>query len=342
MRAGEADGSPAFGAQHADMARKARDLHLRSPMVLEHGGDEVELHVGQLDIGQGPCKPARFGERRGQPARTRLAPFEQRLEPAPLPPQRHVVEQAAAGLIPRDIVDMVLEVAADGGPIDDDGHAHRAEMFGRTDPRQHQQLRGVERPRREHDRAAGPDRARLAPTLADYHAHRAPLLDQDALDQSAGLDVQPTLGDGGLDIGACRRPAFAALLRGLVKPHTLEMRAVEVGIARQLERGGGFDEFQAPLMRPALVADVERPAAAVPRVRAALVMLGAFEPRQHVLVRPAGRAQSRPIVVIPRCAADIYHRVDRRRSAESTPAWLKPASPVQPRLRHRFIAIVRL
>src|SRR3546814_13555461 len=62
-----------------------------------------------------------------------------------------------------------------------------------------------------------------------------------------------------LDIGACRRPALARLLRHLIKAEAFLMRPVEVRRARQLQRGRAFDETPARHIRPALVNDVELP-----------------------------------------------------------------------------------
>src|SRR5262249_59300527 len=62
------------------------------------------------------------------------------------------------------------------------------------------------------------------------------------------------------------------------------------------------------------------PAAAVVAVLAALVVLGAAEVGQDVLVAPAVEAHRPPLVVVGPVAADVDHRVQRARPAEDAAA----------------------
>src|SRR3546814_3597378 len=94
-------------------------------------------------------------------------------------------------------------------------------------------------------------------------------------------------------------------------------------------------------MGPALVHHIERAARAVKFVGAALIAFAALEEGQHVSIAPPRRTERRPLVIIEGVAANIDHRVDRARPAQPAPARLVADPAVQPRLRHRLIAIVR-
>src|SRR5438874_72153 len=66
----------------------------------------------------------------------------------------------------------------------------------------------------------------------------------------------------------------------------------------------------------AQIGDVERAALAVIIVGAALLVLGAAEIRQHVVIAPAEAAELAPIVEILFLAADVDQAVDRGGAAE--------------------------
>ena len=83
------------------------------------------------------------------------------------------------------------------------------------------------------------------------------------------------------------------------------------------------------LVRRLHVADRERAAGAVQIVGAALLVLGAAEIREHVVVRPAGIAELPPMVEILFLAADIDETVDRRRAAQHLAARPLHAPPAQ-------------
>ncbi len=129
-------------------------------------------------------------------------------------------------------------------------------MIGRTDTRQHQDLRRVERPRRQHHAAArfqdlAPE---TAPEAAlDRHAGDAPILDHQSLDQHSGADIEIVLSAPGLDIGARCRATLAILLRHLVKPDAFLPLAVEIAADRDLQRRSGLDEVLARRIGPELV-----------------------------------------------------------------------------------------
>ena len=124
--------------------------------------------------------------------------------------------------------------------------------------------------------------------------------------------------------------------------------AIDVQVRDQLVPGlhGRLEHRVDERMHRAAVGDRERAADAVERVRAALVVLGALEVRQHVVVRPALAPELRPLVVVGAVPAQVDHRVDRARAADHAPArqveppvaeaglLLAEQVPVEARLEH--------
>ena len=195
-------------------------------------------------------------------------------------------------------------------------------------------MRRPKSPRRQHNRAAGVDRLAAEPA-PDLHAGDPAVLDDQLLDQRLGPDRQIGPTPRRLDIGPRRRPAFTVLLGDLVDAHALLLLAVEIVENRQLQIARRLDKGEASGIEPFLVGYRQRAVAAVIGIAAALVAFGFPEIGQDIIIGPAAASHRRPIVIIPFVAADIDHRVDRARSAQSASAWLIAGAAVQPFLRHR-------
>ena len=171
-----------------------------------------------------------------------------------------------------------------------------------------------------------------AAAARDLDADRARAVEQDPVDAGVREHLDVAARDGGTEVGDRRRAAAAVALGDLEAPGALLGGAVEVVVARDADLLAGVDErLDDRVHRPAL-AHAQRPADAVVAVRAALVVLGAPEVRQDVLVGPAVVAQRRPLVVVGRVAADVDHRVERARAAEDAAARQVVAAEVEPRL----------
>src|SRR5262249_56695935 len=108
---------------------------------------------------------------------------------------------------------------------------------------------------------------------------------------------------------------------------------VDVWVAGEAGRLRRLEEGLARRVRLAYVGDRERPAGAVQRVLAALLVLGAAEVGQHVLEAPAGVAELAPAVVVGVLAAHIEEAVDRARAAEQLAARLDDPAVVELGLR---------
>src|SRR5690349_20629026 len=95
-----------------------------------------------------------------------------------------------------------------------------------------------------------------------------------------------------------------------------------------LLRGG--DKRVVQFVAGAQIGDVERAAGAVIIVRAALLVLGTPEIRQHVVIAPAGAAELPPIVEILPLPADINEAVYRAGAAQHLAARPRDAPSVEP------------
>ena len=104
---------------------------------------------------------------------------------------------------------------------------------------------------------------------------------------------------------------------------------VEVLAGRQAARRRGVEEGLREAGARQRVRDAQRPADAVVLGGAARVVLRAQEVGQHVVPAPA---ELGPLVVVGGVAADVDHRVQRRRAAERLAARQVDAAIVEPGL----------
>lgn len=235
-------------------------------------------------------------------------------------------------------VDVVDQIAADIRRVVLHGNAMFSQMRGRPDARAHQQLRRVERACREDHLGARLD-ALAAARAHDVDAGRAHAVEAHAQHGGIGdqMQIRARLP---IEIRARHRAALAAALRDLIEADAFLTRAVEVVVGGETRFERGLHEALRDRVALAQIGHAERAARAVPRIRAARVVLGAQEVRQHVVPRPARAAEPRPFVVVERMAARVDHRVDGAGAAEAAAARLVAASSVQARLRHRLIGVV--
>jgi len=126
------------------------------------------------------------------------------------------------------------------------------------------------------------------------------------LDRKVGaLHRRAQIGDRG---AAPAHPAYGQLIIA----DALLLGAVEIGVGREAGLLRTRGEGVVQLVRRAQVGDVERAAGPVIIVGAALLVFGAPEIRQDVVIGPADIAELAPTIEILALAADIYEPVDRR------------------------------
>ena len=341
---GKAHRAPAFRAQHAGVQREAVSFHLFAPVILQHGRDEMPLHVGAGRIRAHLPESARFGIGRRHDAGALAPVFDDRAGHARRPGERIADRDRAFGFPAGHVVDVILQAAAHGRFVALYSNAMLLEMVGRADPGEHEDLRRIEGAgRQDHALARGQDLPLAAEAAApDRNAGDLVAIDDQPFDQRLGADIEIGRFAQRLDIGTRCGPALAIALGHLVKAEAFLLRTVEIGIDRQLQLRRRFDEGVAGGIGVFLVAHEQRTAVAVIFVRPALVGLGLLEIGQNVVVGPAVAAHLGPVVVIPAMAADIDHGVDGRGSAQTLAARLVADAPVQPLLRDRFVPVVRV
>ena len=132
----------------------------------------------------------------------------------------------------------------------------------------------------------------------------------------------------------CRgRAPQSVSLRQLEAADPLLRSAVEVEVVRMPSSDAGLDHrVDRRVQRPA-VRHGERPADAVELVRAPLVVLGALEVRQHLVVAPALGTVCRPAVEVGSVATRVDHCVDRAAATDDLAARQEQSPAVQAGLR---------
>ena len=225
---------------------------------------------------------------------------------------------------------VVLQVLADRQLVAGLDPQRREPLAG-PDAREHQELRRVVGARREHDLALGADLLERA-AAHDLDADRAIGLEEDPVGAGVGHHVDVAARDRWMQIGDRGAAAPPVALGELEAPGALLGGAVEVLVVRDADLAGGLDPGLDDRVHRAALADAERAADPVVVARAALVVLGALEVGQDVLVAPAFEAHRRPLVVVGAVAADVDHRVERARAAEHAAARQVVAPVVEPRL----------
>src|SRR5262249_41091100 len=107
--------------------------------VVEHlADDEMQLHIGNVELRIGPYKAACLGKiRRDHPARFLAVAADLAEEPREAA-ERNTEEIARIGIIGEDEVDMVLQIAANTGEIVHNINVELAQVRCWTDAGKHQ------------------------------------------------------------------------------------------------------------------------------------------------------------------------------------------------------------
>ena len=340
IAAGQAHAAAALRPQHADVAGKAVPEHRGAAVVDQLADHEVQLQVGHGLGRVAPEKAAGLGEVAGQRPAPLLAPAPDVAHRAPGTGRRQAEQLVRAGHVP-DLhhVRVVVQVHADARQLVLHRDAVLAQVVGRADAREHQQLWRLEAARRQDHFALDAQRLLLT-VLQIGDADGAVVLEQHARGVRAGQHAQVRTRPVGRQIGAGGRAALAAPMRDLVQAHALLHGAVEVPVVGVAGLHPGLDEGLGKRVRIAQVHHVQRSARAVPGIGTALVVLRALEERQHLVPAPADVALGGPGVVVARHAAHVDHGVHRARAAQYLAARLVAAPAAQARLRHGLEAPV--
>src|SRR5215510_2065074 len=214
---------------------------------------------------------------------------------------------------------VIHQVLADAGQVDDNGDVHRAQMIGGADARKHQRLQRIYRPARQDDFTID---ARLlgTPVLNELDADDPIFVEEQSRDVGAGLDPQVRARQDRLEKSGGGAVAFAVLLGDLKIAYAFLRRAVEISVVFQPGVLRCLDEVVSQRIDAAQVGDVQFAAHAVKFARPAFVVLGFFVIRQDVVVAPAFDAKLAEAVVVAAIGPAVDHRVDRARPAEHATA----------------------
>ena len=205
----------------------------------------------------------------------------------------------AVDLEDRALLQMVLQVAADARRVADHGDAVLGQPVARPDAGELQDLRRADGACRQDDLALG---ARLdePAALAEPDADGAPAFDDHLLDQHAGLQAQVGPAEHGLQEGARRGPANAALLVDVEVADAGVVAGVEVGRLgdAHLDRGLGHGVQHVPLH--ARLLDPPFAAGAMMLGIAEEMIVEPLEDGPHIVPAPAGQAELAPVIVVLR------------------------------------------
>ena len=212
-------------------------------------------------------------------------------------------------------------------------------MVGRTDPRQHQELRRVEHAAGQQHLAS--DERPMEPAAARVlDADRARSVEDDPRRERVRLDHEVVPPHRRAQERHGRAAAPAVLDGPLAEPEAFLLLAVVVRGERPVRLARGVEPAVEQRIAIARGDDGERAVAAPPGVRAVLPALAALEVGEDRGVRPAAAAVLRPAVVVAAVAAHVGHDVDRRAAAEHLAAHRLDPAVVQPGLGLRVVAPV--
>ncbi len=223
---------------------------------------------------------------------------------------------------------VVVQVVADR-QVGDHVDAVLAQVGGRADAGQHQQLGRAVDARAQDHLAAGRDRAAAVPG-DDLDPGGAAAGDDDPGDAGAGGDgeVRQAVVVQVADGGAVAQAAAGVLLED--RHALLGLAVVVVDLLGARGRGQGLDEGLRGRGQVLLPRHLHRAAGAAQVGGAVFPVLHPLEAGQYVVVGPAGDV---PVVVVLAVAADEQHAVDRAGAAEHPAAGLRDRAAERAGLR---------
>ena len=213
------------------------------------------------------------------------------------------------------------------------GQPQRAQVVGRTDARQHQQLRRMDGARAQQHFAPGGNVPRAA-TFVDFHAGGAAVLHADRAHLRARDQREVGAGQRRRQHRRRRGMPTAAMDRALAQSIAFGIQPREVsarGKSAKLREGVEERAVQRIGLRD--VRHMDGAALAMYcRVARIRIVFRAAKQRQHARPIPAGVAGARPVVVVERMPAVVGHAVDRTGSADHLAAGQWQSTIVQRRL----------
>ena len=234
-------------------------------MVVDDANAEMELQVGPVDIRAASYEAARLRRVGCQEAGSATEETGDLCGPGGEHRQGEAEEAGTFGDQVGDIVAMVLQIGPDVGGVLHHLDAETLQRLARADARHHQKLRRTKGAGGKDHLAPGV-KPRLASAAQEGDAGGAPALEQDAPHLAIGIDGEVRRRRG-LQISPGGVVAAAVLLEQLIDADALLDRTVEVVVARKAGLDRGRDESLDRGIAMGEIADMQRPADAVPRRR---------------------------------------------------------------------------
>ena len=290
---------------------------------------EIKLRIGRAVPARQPDETARLIEAHRQRAFLRQHVLQTRQRLAP-PRAQHLIEAGLRRAEQMIAAKMIHQVPAHMRRVMDHVDAHIAQMRGRADPRQHHQLRRVDRAAAENDLPGAGD---MRPALLHiFDPGRAAPLHHDARRHRARLDPQVLQAARAPQIRLRGRGAPPPGGRDLVGTRAFKRGAVIVGVGGDARLLGCLDVGARQRVHRAVhIRHRQRPVAAAMRAGAARPFLQPAKDGRDIVPAPARRGRG-PLGVVIRVPAHPDHRVDRGRSAQNLAARPVDGAPVQLRL----------
>ena len=317
--AGDAHAAAAGGTHGADVGLEAVGLGGVAAVVAHRDGQEVVLDVGPGELLIAADETAGLEVVGGAQAGALEHPFDAD-GGLVVPEVGRCDGHGLQALVLHVEFKVVLQVVAYARQVQDLLHAGFLEPFAGAHTRALQDLRRGNGAPAQEDLAAGVGRLERAAIDLVAHAHGTGALEDDGVDQGAGLDDEAAALAGHVQVAAGRggTPALTgdetvhraeAFLLVAVEVVGARVAGLHTGLDHGLEEriGGGFGRGH-----------FDGAVAAVVGVGADVPAFGLAEVGQHVVVAPVGQAVLlRPVVEVQGVATDVAHAVDQRRAAQA-------------------------
>ena len=264
-------------------------------------------------------------------------------------PAAILLEIAVVSIRARDDrnVGVILKVPADARHVLHHVDVMVAQVIRWAQPREHQQLRRDQRPRRKDHLPRAARGVLGAGFVAIDHTHRAAILDQHALYRASQADRQLRVVLDRIKKGIGRRNPLAPIIGELEEPGAALALTVEIRVERLALRLKRLHEPSRHIVDMPRVRDRQRPVAAMQIVVELAVALKPLEMRQNRVPAPADgvvvAAQPFvPGVVILRPAAHIGLTVHGRAPAQHVALRDLGLAPAKLGLRGGFVGAKEL
>ena len=204
---------------------------------------------------------------------------------------------------------MIVQIAPDPRQFRRDSHSMGRQIIPVPDAGNHQQVRGLKRPSRQHHFARMAHNFILPPHQFD--AGGAAMFDHHARNLCACHHRQILPLQGRFEIGRRRTPPPPPPDRCFRRAEPQALRPVDILVIwvprfhRCRQKGAGERMLNLHALH------MQRSARAMVGIASAIVIFRAFEIGQHFAVAPPGIAHGRPAVVIRRSTAAIEHAIGR-------------------------------